>query len=104
MARQHRSSDWRHSTATTTAKPLQSGRGMLPSIKIGTCSREKKERGRAEVGYPANQEIETPGLVDVFRFEGNIADEIARMIQGHEHHARPRTKSMEAIKPSTAAQ
>jgi hypothetical protein len=65
---------------------------MLPSIKIGTCSREKKERGCAEVGYPANQEIEPPGLVDVFRFEGDIADEIARMIKGHEHHGEASNK------------
>jgi hypothetical protein len=59
---------------------------MLPSVKIGARSREKKKCGRAEVGYPTNQEVETPGLVDVFRFEGNIAYEVARMIEGHEHH------------------
>ena len=44
------------------------------------------------VRYPANQEIETPGLVDVFRFEGNIADEIARMIQRHERHGEASNK------------
>jgi len=72
--------------AASHQKLLQSGRGMLPSVKIGARSREKKKCWRAEVGYPTNQEVETPGLVDVFRFEGNIAYEVARMIEGHEHH------------------
>jgi len=49
----------------------------------------------AEVSDPPDQKVKSPGLVDVLRFEGDVADEIARMVEGHEDIASPRTKSME---------
>jgi hypothetical protein len=36
------------------------------------------------VGDPADEEVEGPGLIDVFRLEGDIADEVAGVVEGHE--------------------
>ena len=74
---------------------------MLPSIKIGTRPREKKKRRCAEVGYPTNQKIEAPGLVDVFRLEGDIAYEVARMVEGHEHYGEAANKIDGGYSPIT---
>jgi hypothetical protein len=38
------------------------------------------------MGYLANEKVEGSGLVDVFRLEGDIPDEVAGVIEGHEDH------------------
>ena len=45
-----------------------------------------EKRRRAEVRNPANQKIEAPGMVGIFRFEPNVANEIARMVERHHNH------------------
>ncbi len=65
---------------------------MPSSVKVGAYAGEQKKRGRAEVGDPANHEVESPCLVDVLRFEGNIADEVAGMVEGHEDHGEAADK------------
>jgi hypothetical protein len=65
---------------------------MLRSVKVCADSHEKEESRSAEVRHPADQEVEHPGLVDVFRFKGDIADEIARVVEGHEDHGEASNK------------
>jgi hypothetical protein len=59
---------------------------MLPPVEVRAHSREKEERRRAEMCDPANQKVAPPGLRDVFRFKGDIADEISGMVEGHDDH------------------
>jgi hypothetical protein len=44
------------------------------------------------VSDPPDQKVKGPGLFDVLRFEGDVADEIARMVEGHEDHRQPTNK------------
>ena len=88
----HREFQHHQPNAARDQKLLQASRRMPRSVKICTDTDEKKECRGAEVSDPPDQKVKGPGLVDVLRFEGDVADEIARMVEGHEDHRQPTNK------------
>src|SRR5580692_5869562 len=72
--------------AARNQKSLQPARRMPYSTQICAYSSKKEKSVRAQVSYPSDEKVESPGLVNILRFEGNVADEITRVIEGHEYH------------------
>ena len=72
--------------AAREKKLLQIPRGMPPAVEGCAHSCEKEERGGAEMRYPADKEIKAPRLIDILGLEGDVANEIARVVEGHEDH------------------
>ena len=89
--RQAHERDFQHDEpqAARQKKPAQLGARATSPSEIGADAREQHERRRAEVRDPARQEQGRAGLRQVERIEARVREEIADMIQRHQHHHQP---------------
>src|SRR5580658_9847699 len=69
----HREFQYDEPHAARHQKYLEPASRMLLPVETRAHARKEKKRRRAEVRDPPDQKIEGPGMVDVFRFEGNVA-------------------------------
>ena len=79
-------------SSTTSQRPrvdeelLQRYGRVFSAVEICADAGEQEEGGGAEVGDPADEKIEGPGVIDVLRLEGDVGDEVARVVNGHDDH------------------